>query len=336
MKKLYELLNLREFQEGDFGIEIECEGRNLAVPDRKVWNTVDDGSLRGEFPHGRAEWVFAKPLSFDASVRELNKLRIYQEQSNAQLNFSFRTSVHVHLNVQHLTFDQYLNTIYTYILLENALVRYCGDERIGNRFCLRMQDAEGLSEYIEHLFRNGPKGLLNINPDLTRYAALNLACTTKYGSLEFRSMRGNLEVPYITTWLKALYNIRQFACKFKNPQQIHDMFVRSNPSDFMEEVLGNVYNFFSYENEVNDLRMAFSLSLPLPYVYSNEELRQAELKRKRKEQEERIREQMEMELARVNRGEYDDYLVRNNINFDAQPERYIPGRANLVNAIARG
>lgn len=335
MTKLYELLNLNELP-GDFGIEIECEGNNLAVPPKAIWNTVDDGSLRGEFPHGRAEWVFAKPLSLDDSIKELHNLRIYQDKYKAELNFSFRTSVHVHMNVQHLTFDQYLNTIYTYILLENALVRYCGDERIGNRFCLRMQDAEGLSEYIEHIFRSGYRGLFNINPDQARYAALNVACTTKYGSLEFRSMRGNLEVPYISTWLKALYNIRKFACKFKNPQQIHDMFVRTHPSEFMEEVLGDVYRFLSYEDEVEDMRMAFSLSLQLPYAYTNEEIRQAELKRKRQEQEKRIREQMEMELARVNRGEYDDYLVRKNINFDAKPERYIPGGANLVSAIVRG
>lgn len=299
MTKLYELLQLRKRQDGDFGVEIECEGKNLATPDVAVWHTVDDGSLRGEFPHGRAEWVFRQPQSLADSITELDKLAKYQADNKAELNFSFRTSVHVHMNVQNLTFDQYLNTIYTYLLLENALVRYCGNERVGNRFCLRMQDAEGLAEMLHVLFNKGPKMLAYFSKETAKYASINLAATNQYGSLEFRAMQGNLSVPYISTWLRALFNIREFAKQHKNPQAIHDVFVKMGPSEFMEAVLKDEYRFFSYEDEVNDIRHAFSITLELPYAYTDEEGRKEQRKQEIMKREAEVRQQYEIEQVRL-------------------------------------
>lgn len=275
MTKLYELFAHKP-KAGDFGIEIECEGKDLAphVPDE--WNIVDDGSLRGRFPNERAEYVLRKPLSLDGSIKAVADLRNSQLAYNARMNFSFRTSVHVHMNVQQLTYPQYLNLIYTYLLVEEPLVRYCGDERVGNRFCLRLQDAEGLLDYLFTLFRKGPMQLDNIYDDAVRYAAINIAATKKYGSLEFRAMRGNLEVPYISTWLKTLYNLREFAKRFDNPQAIHDHFVKTTPSEFMAEVLGDTYMYYSYPQEAQAIRNSFSITLELPYNYvdNSEQIKQ--------------------------------------------------------------
>ena len=301
MKKLFELLNLRKQQDGDFGVEIECEGEALGVPNPDVWSTVDDGSLRGIFPHGRAEWVFAKPLSLHQSIKEVHQLRVFQDQAGAKLDFSFRTSVHVHMNVQRLTFDQYLNTVYTYLLLENVLVRYCGNERIGNRFCLRTQDAEGMSDILSQLFKQGPAVLKGITNENAKYASINLAATCAYGSLEFRAMQGNLEAPYISTWLRALYNLRDFAMKQGNPQNIHDLFVRCEPSEFMEMVLGDEYNSFSYEDEVNDMRQAFSITLDLPYAYSSDDVRNKQKELEIQLREEYLRRQYDKEAENLKR-----------------------------------
>ncbi len=299
MKKLYELLKLPNKHDGDFGIEVECEGENLAVPPVDLWRTVDDGSLRGAFPHGRAEWVLSAPMKLQQAEKAISDLRAWQDANNAKMNFSFRTSVHVHMNVQHLTLDQYLNVVYTYLLLENVLVRYCGPERIGNRFCLRTQDAEGITEMLQDLFRNGIPALRRINMEQAKYASINLAATNSYGSLEFRAMQGNLEVAYIHTWLRALHNLRTFAMKYKNPQAIHDAFVRNEPSRFMQEVLQDTYQFFSYEDEVNDMRQAFSITLDLPYAYVNEDQRARERQAEILRQEEELRKRYEHEAMRL-------------------------------------
>lgn len=293
MKKLYELLNLRKIQDGDFGIEVECEGVNLAVPNEAVWRTVDDGSLRGQYPTGRAEWVLKEPMGLADTQKAIANLRKYQDDCNAQMNFSFRTSVHVHMNVQHLTLDQYLNTLYTYLLLENVLVRYCGNDRVGNRFCLRTQDAEGITEIMRQVFKSGIPAITRVNMEQAKYASVNVAATPTYGSLEFRAMQGNLEVEYINRWLRALYNLRSFAMKQKNPQAIHDLFVRSEPSRFMQEVLQDEYPFFAYEDEVSDMRQAFSVTLDLPYAYTSDEQRKKEREIALQKHEEDLRKRYE-------------------------------------------
>jgi hypothetical protein len=137
---------------------------------------------------------------------------------------------------------------------EEPLVRYCGKERVGNRFCLRLQDAEGLMDYLFMLFRQGHTSLKHIHGDAVRYASINVAATSKYGSLEFRSLKGNMDVDYITTWLQALDNLRSFAKEHANPQVIHDLFVNSTPEQFAEIVLGDVYPAFAYPEMEMEMR----------------------------------------------------------------------------------
>lgn len=298
MTKLHELLQQKAVN-GSFGLEIETEGKNLIDAAPPQWRIENDGSLRGGFPYGCAEYVFKKPLDFKKAIDAVTLLRKYQDDKGATLDFSFRTSVHVHVNVQQLTFNQYLNMIYTYFLIEEPLVHYCGKERIGNRFCLRLQDAEGLLDYVFMLFRNGYTALRHLQGDAIRYAAINLAATTKYGSLEFRSLRGNMDVEYISNWVQALDNLRDFATRFDNPQQIHDLFVKSEPEDFAAAVLGDVYEFFDYIGMANDMRRSFSLTLELPYNFidhsKQEEALLQELREKKERRDAELREILERE-----------------------------------------
>ncbi len=280
MTKLYELL-AKPNKKGDFGIEIECEGERLPVlMPGNAWNQCDDGSLRGEYPHGRSEYVLRKPLSLDDSMAAIMDLIKQGEDNKAKFDFSFRTSVHVHLNVLDLHIHHYLNLVYTYYIIEESLIRYCGDERIGNRFCLRLRDAEFIINQIGQLFADAPRYLFHLNMEELKYAAINLAATARYGSVEFRGMAGNLNPDYIRIWLKALHNLRTFAQQYDTPKQIHDLFVNTHPSKFIEMVLGDVYRFFAYENEVNDMRTNFSLSIDLPYMFKEVNIVQPKPKQK--------------------------------------------------------
>jgi len=305
MTKLHELLQQKPTN-GSFGIEIETEGKNLTDVAPAQWKIENDGSLRGRFPDEAAEYVLRKPLELQKAIDAVTQLRKAQDDANARLNFSFRTSVHVHVNVQQLTFNQYLNMIYTYLLLEEPLVRYCGKERVGNRFCLRLQDAEGLMDYLFMLFRQGHGALKHIHGDAVRYASINVAATSKYGSLEFRSLKGNMDVDYITTWLQALDNLRSFAQEHANPQVIHDLFVNSTPEEFAEIVLGDVYPAFAYPEMEMDMRSSFSLTLELPYNFTDNSAmdeailkdRKERLERQKIEIEEMMRQQEEAQAAR--------------------------------------
>jgi len=265
MNKLSDILALPK-QKGDFGIEIEVEGRNLPEVDTPYWKTEPDGSLR----NGK-EYIFKRPYllkTVPALLRALNK---QFEQAEAKLEFSFRTSVHVHMNMQELSYHQVLNTIYTYLLLEAPLMEFCGESRKGNRFCLRMEDAEGLVGELQHLFSTGEYGLHKIGRDRVRYASINIEALKKYGSLEFRALAGTADVDRITTWCTALSNIRDFACTHNSPSDIFNLFADIEAEAFQQLVLKGVAPAFEYPGMVKDIQRSFSLAIDLPFAYAQSE-----------------------------------------------------------------
>ncbi len=260
--KLYELLGLDKPIKGDFGVEIEVEGAGLVEVNNKYWNSVHDGSLRGE----SFEYVFKKPLIQKDSDIALGSLR--ECLKGSILKFSFRTSVHVHVNVQELEYTQLLNMIYTYLLIEEPLMTFCGKERKGNRFCLRLQDAEGILDTLIPMFRVMDY-IGDIREDEIRYSAINLAALQKFGSLEFRAMQGNLDIKRISTWTKALFNLREFSKSIDNPRGVLEIFNNNKPEAFLKLVLKDVAPAFIYPKMDRDMKQSFSLSIDLPSAFSH-------------------------------------------------------------------
>lgn len=258
---LYQILEKREPVQGDFGIEIETEGKNLPSVNTQGWRSEKDGSLRGE----SYEYVLDKPLPRDEIRKALDYLA--KRTAKAELDFSFRTSVHVHMNVTDCEHEHILNIIYTYLLIEEPLLNYCGRTRKGNRFCLRLQDADGLVDTIRFLFQSNLKGFFNIRHDSIRYASINLEAITKYGSLEFRAMRGTMDVDVIDTWVEALSRIKAFAKQYKTPLEIATLYRTNSSREFCTLVLGDLFKEFDYLRIERDMARSFSLSLDLPYAY---------------------------------------------------------------------
>lgn len=212
MKHLDEPLAASFFWErrtkGDVGIEVEIEGGPWPEGPIKNWVTHQDGSLRNGI-----EYVIRQPVSADRVRASVQVLADGLAATNKV--FSYRTSVHVHINVQHLTTRQWVNFVTLFTILEKLLVNQVGPERAGNKFCLRMCDAEQPLDII----RNGV--LLNrlrdhLNGDL-KYASMNVRATRTHGTLEFRAMKGNLDVGFITDWVGILVRLRDEAIKAENP-----------------------------------------------------------------------------------------------------------------------
>lgn len=262
MKKLYEILGQAPVK-GDVGLEIEVEGERFPDINDKVWTTTQDGSLRGD----NREYIFSKP-HLEKDVRPaLIALQTACDEMNTIMDFSFRTSVHVHINCQQLTYPQYLNFLYTYMLLEEPLMTFCGKERKGNRFCLRIQDAEGILDTFGTLFTGDPRALRYLQGDNNRYAAVNTNATHKYGSLEFRAMRGNMDIDVLTTWVDTLLAIREYATHYEDPRAILDVYSNTTPEEFIKDVLGPLAASYRYPRMVKDMQRNFSLSLELPMRY---------------------------------------------------------------------
>lgn len=267
MKKVFQFLSKSKAIPGDVGIEIECEGKKIQVLDGKYWKTEQDGSLRGRFPDEASEFVLKKPIDVKEVIPAMEEL--INHQKDAKLDFGYRTSVHVHVNVQDLTSDELMNFIYTYLLLEEPLVNFCGRERKGNRFCLRVQDAEGFVFTLADVFRQGVPAAIRLDENSIRYSSLNIASLRKYGSIEFRAMRGNMDAELINIWCNSLVSLREFSKQFKEPKDVVRAFLDHDPKDFMKEALGEWYSYYTYPRMVKEIQRSYSLSLDLPFAFKS-------------------------------------------------------------------
>ena len=201
--------------QGDVGIEIEVEGASLPQHMGRYWRVEYDGSLRGE----SCEYVLAKPLPIHETKEALQYLREQYIAAGTRVKKSPRCGVHVHINCQEMGIVELYNFMCLYLIFEELLVKWCGPDREGNLFCLRAQDAEYLTYSLvraakEKEFRR------TFGTDDLRYASMNVKALATYGSLEFRAMRGTRDMRTIHKWVGILYNLKEMAKEFGNPQEI--------------------------------------------------------------------------------------------------------------------
>lgn len=218
--------NEKKVVEGDVGIEIEVEpvqGKILPVINDNIWTTKSEGSLRD----GGLEYVTTLPIKVDSSFRSsIEQLTSKLEQS--WVSTGFRTSIHVHKNATKMTMTQLWTSIIAYWLVENLLFEYCGEDRKSNLFCLRLKDAEGVTNYVSSAMESYHRPFGNLT-DAIRYGGLNLNALWKFGSLEFRGMRGSIDTEEIEIWSRSLNDMVENTIKnFKNPESLMDFYYKND------------------------------------------------------------------------------------------------------------
>lgn len=216
------------YEPDSVGIEFEVEGQNLQYWDNKYWTCKEDGSLRQGF-----EWVVRRPVSISSIEGVIKNWFNRTNEVGAKISQSLRTSIHVHINCQHMTTRQIYTAITAYWLIENLLVRYSGPSREGNLFCLRAKDADYAVTELIHGIESGTL-FQSVRGNEFKYAALNLQAITKYGTFEFRMMRGEYSDPkFINQWVQELYNFIQNTKKLNDPREVIRKFKNSTAKDFL-------------------------------------------------------------------------------------------------------
>lgn len=219
--------------DGLIGIEIECEGKNLTKDLLSYWLCKEDHSLRHIDEHRPVEYVLKKPLSLEDTTRALKYLERKLQKHGSSVVDSNRTSVHVHFNCQDYTVRQLYNFILLYLIFEEMLIDWVSPERAGNLFCLRARDSDFYINMLEESLR---KESLSFWRDEYRYSACNIASINKFGSLEFRALKGTVDINLILTWIKVLMHIRTKASNFDNPIQIVESFNELGPLPFFHNI----------------------------------------------------------------------------------------------------
>lgn len=239
--KLYPVISeLQQFRkvyppEHEIGIEIEVEGRNLQeFPMSRTWRKTLDGSLRGE---ESAEYVLHHPIPMKNVEKALNNLTAILKKNNAKKELSDRCGVHIHINVQHMTFMELINYLCLYLVLEPLLVSYCGSSREGNMFCLRAKDAPTLIDLIMNSYAHSDLYSLIGRGNHFRYAAVNVSSIRKHGSLEFRSLKTPKNFKKIIPWVNLLHKLKTTSYTFETPEEIINAYSMYEYERFLSRVL---------------------------------------------------------------------------------------------------
>lgn len=236
----YDMFALSKEQEPDFfGVEVELEGYNIvdrAGVLRDYWAAHQDGSLRAHnVGEETVEYVFFKPLNMVQTTEAIRKLCDYLTAPGRRVNESYRTSIHVHVNCLQETLGTTLNYVTIATILDELLVSQNGEHRIGNNFCLRMRDAEGiLRDLIQSINQHGH--IFGIHAQ-ERYSSVNIASLAKFGTIEFRSLECTHDYPRIMHWIHTLQAMKEAARNYRDPTEVISSFSMMGPAEFLKRTL---------------------------------------------------------------------------------------------------
>jgi hypothetical protein len=214
--QINEVIGVMETKGNKFGLELELEGRNVGLADvaTKGWQRHHDGSLRGE----SVEFITAGAKEYDEIVKGVDDLFKKFKEHKVKFNDSIRTSTHVHLNFSDKTVKQVVNFFVLFTLLEEVLQCYSGEDRRGNLFCVSSREAEGIVGILANCIAKG--SFDNFAGDRYKYAACNLSCLYKFGTVEIRTMRGANSAEQVNHWVGILNDMYLYALKMKSPVQL--------------------------------------------------------------------------------------------------------------------
>ena len=222
--------------ENEIGIEVELEGQGLKVA-VNGWLTEGDGSLRN---YG-VEFILREPLSKKDAYIRLDGL--YKSlKKNSILNISDRCAVHIHVNCQNMEIKQVFNYISLYLILEDLILSWCGEEREGNLFCLRAKDAEWLIYSLIGDKKNWGVFETVTNRNSFKYASINVASIRYYGSLEFRALPTPISAKPIKDYISLLLRIKRKALEVGDAKDFISECSARGEREWVKGILGPHFN----------------------------------------------------------------------------------------------
>lgn len=225
----------RKETKGQVGIEIEVEGENLPKADQtpEPWGYHIDHSLRGK---ENGEYVLNFPIDFNMVPEALKNLWDVFDKMGSKFDDSNRTSVHVHLNCQTFHMNRLTSFLAAWFSLEEILVEWCGEHRVGNLFCLRAVDAPAIINCIRKFIRTDGQYPIG---EIFHYAGMNPHALHKYGSLEVRTLRGCSDPKIIENWIGILERLYDISGKYEDPRELTACFSSGGPLSFFDLLLGD-------------------------------------------------------------------------------------------------
>lgn len=235
-EKIYEVTGIKpNLRTGNFfGVEIETEARSWDTFPNDIrdlikfqgcvfesltgWRRVIDGSLR----EVGNEFIFRAPSPKDQTVKKIKDFFTVFKETEF-IKDTPNTSNHVHIDFRNSTIRDVKAFILLWFILEEEILKYCGDEAHSNLYSIPIRYATDLLFGVKELFESYK---FHIKTTRYRYSALNICSLSSLGTLEVRAFRDNLKE-------KELLCFIDFLDEFKSLTEtldIHDIMIIFNES----------------------------------------------------------------------------------------------------------
>lgn len=232
------------YSDKHLGLEIEVEGENLPDYVSDKWRVESDDSLKTEEAF---EYVTRKPHTLYGIKCRINELKKAYDDKGTTVFESVRAGVHVHLNVQDWNVKQVMTFATAYYVIEDVLMQYAGENREGNLFTLRAQDAEYIIFRLVEVLKQ--RNLNILNTDIIRYASMNFYSLFKYGTLEFRGMRGTGDLDAIYDWVRVIDELSRTAKEdYADPAEVLNSMSGHGELNFIRKLLPETYGLVIANN----------------------------------------------------------------------------------------
>lgn len=207
------------------GIEVELE--KATKINTTNWLHKDDGSLK------------IQGIEYTTCVYHDYALEVLKELQQKVKNplITPRCSIHIHVNILDFNLNQLYLLIFIYIIFEDLLYDYSGN-RNKNIFCVPVKD---------HLKNLVYTSFNRLNKFFPKYCGFHIIPEGKYGTVEFRHMKGNLNPEYINNWINILIDLRNYAKDNvetveqleEHRKKLFDMNISSEYNKLFEKVFPN-------------------------------------------------------------------------------------------------
>ena len=230
------------------GIEVEVENVLKVDPNvlLAVWQMVPDHSLRN---NGQEFKTLPIPLGYAQHALDL-----LFKGLNPDVDFSVRTSIHVHQDVRGLELGELLTLLFTYICFEPLLFKFAGNSRKTSIYCVPLGQTTLFDQFTEKKrFANALKA---VNTWWPKYSALNLQPVASFGTVEYRHLPGTNNIGKILIWLDLLSRIKVWA--YKNSldsvmARISDLNTNSQYASLLNDVFGSAAQFLDDSDLLHDM-----------------------------------------------------------------------------------
>ena len=236
------------------GIEVEVENVKYMDPNLFIgpWQVVEDNSLRN---NGREFKTFAIPTKY----AEKSLVRLFSGL-NPDVDFSPRTSIHIHQDVRAFTLKQLLTLLFTYTVCESLMFKFADVRRRHSIYCVPIVNTSMLTN-----FSNEKSLIHNLNTIggwWPKYTALNLCPISSFGTVEYRHLSGTNNATKIVMWIDLISRLKVWA--YRTPYEdvvrmISNLNTNSQYRSFVEQVFGQAVEILDLTNLMYDMERAVTV-----------------------------------------------------------------------------